>query len=145
MASVRPEGQLLGQLTARLTWRLAQFVEETGLGSVYAAETGFQLSKAGRVRSADLAFVSRERLDLGKKAGAPDLVAEVVSRTSGATTTRVSDWLAGGTRVVLVLDSSAKTLTVHRRSGAETLTPESYLTLPDVVPGWSLRVGDLFD
>lgn len=144
-ASAQPEGRLRGQIAARLTWRLAQFVEEAGLGAVYAAETGFQLARIGPVRAADLAFVSRERLESGRKIGTPDLVVEIASSTAGTTTARVEEWLVAGARVVLVVDPAAKTLSVHRRSGAETLALENVLELPDVVPGWQLRVADLFE
>ena len=36
-----PAGHEHGEIAVRLTWRLAQYVEENGLGAVYAAETGF--------------------------------------------------------------------------------------------------------
>jgi Uma2 family endonuclease len=40
-----PAGFEHGKLTARLSWRIAQHVEELGLGVVCAAETGFLLQR----------------------------------------------------------------------------------------------------
>src|SRR5262245_34558042 len=58
-----PAAQEQGRAAARLTWRLAQYAEESGLGEVYTAGAGFRRSMGPRgVASPDLAFVSRERL-----------------------------------------------------------------------------------
>jgi Uma2 family endonuclease len=129
---VTPAEHQRGRAAARLTWRLAQFAEESGAGEVYTPRTA---------ASPDLAFVSRERLAAGR-AGAPDLVVMFApSRTKDA----VSPWLAGGTRAVLVLDPAARTIEVHEAgSPRRVLGAESMLALPDLLPGWSLRVGDLF-
>lgn len=125
-----------GRAAARLTWRLAQYAEENGLGEVYTTGTGFRLAK-GLARP-DLAFVRRERLG----AGAPDLVVQFAPSRSGDDAT---GWLRGGTRAVLVLDPAAHTVKVYRNgSPLQVLGSESVLELPDLLPGWSLRVGDLF-
>ena len=39
-----PAGSAHGRIAVRITWRLAQHVEENRLGTVYAAETGFKLA-----------------------------------------------------------------------------------------------------
>jgi len=139
-----------GRVAARLTWRLAQHVDESGLGEVYAAETGFLL--AGNVRTPDLAFVSRERLEKagvrgGVRVGAPDLAVEIpsVAVSSPAVKARVHDWLAAGTRAVLVVDAKARTLTVYQGRAGKTYGAGDLLDLSGVVPGWTLRVGDLFE
>jgi Uma2 family endonuclease len=60
-----PAGNVHGRITVRVTWRLAQFVEENQLGNVYAAETGFRLATdPGTVRAPDVAFVSRARVEM---------------------------------------------------------------------------------
>src|ERR687897_2573260 len=78
-------GNVYGRITVRVTWRLAQHVEENRLGIVYASETGFRLSSnPDTVRARDVAFVSRTRVEMvGEVEGfwpeAPDLAVEVVS------------------------------------------------------------------
>jgi Uma2 family endonuclease len=144
--AVSPVEHQRGRAAARLTWRLAQFAEESGAGEVYSGETRF-LSKGPRTtESPDLAFVSREHLAAGQAgagfwAGAPDLVVQFApSRTKGA-----AAWLDSGTRAVLVLDPAARTIEVHEAgSPRRVLGAEGVLALPDLLPGWSLRVGDLF-
>lgn len=126
---------------AKLTWRLAQHVEESGLGAVYAGDTGFLLSKAtGRVQAPALAFVSREHLQASSSwSGAPDLAVEL--RAAAA-----AGWLKAGTRAVLVLDTGAQTVTVYRsRAKVQVFGADDVLALPDVLPGWAMRVGELFE
>jgi Uma2 family endonuclease len=134
------EAQERGRVAARLTWRLARYVEESGLGEVYTAETGFRLpALRGRVQTPDLAFVSREA-----QGGIPDLVVEL--RSTLGTDVTVTRWLQAGTRAVLVVDAAARTVAVHQKgAGSHVLSAEETLDLPEIVPGWSVRVGDLFD
>ena len=60
-----------GRVAVRITWPLAQHVEENGLGAAYAAETGFVLeTDPDTVRAPDAAFVRRERVEeVGETAG----------------------------------------------------------------------------
>lgn len=133
-----PEGQERGRVAARLTWRLAQHVEESGLGTVYTGETGFQLpGSTGRVQAPVLAVVSGER-------SIPDLVVEL--RPAAGLGKTVSSWLAAGTRAVLVLDPAARTVAIHRsRSSVQVLGEADLLEIPDLLPGWGVRVGELFE
>jgi hypothetical protein len=135
-ASAQPQGQVL----ARLTWRMAQHVEENGLGAVYAGNTGFLLSKAtGRLEVPALAFVSREHLKAGSPwSGAPDVAVELHASSA-------REWLAAGTRAVLVVDSGSRTVSLYQPNAAvQVLSAEDILELPQVLSGWSLRVGELF-
>jgi Putative restriction endonuclease len=133
--------QSRGRVMAHLTWRLTQHVEEAGLGAVYAGNSGFLLSKAtGRVQAPALAFVSREHLQAGSAwSGAPDLAVELHA-------TAAAGWLKAGTRAVLVLDSDARTVSVYRSNvKVQTFGADDVLALSDVLPGWALRVGELFE
>ena len=135
------DAQERGRVVARLTWRLARHVEESGLGEVYAAETGFRLPalRGNRVQAPDLAFVSREA-----QSGVPDLVVELRGLTG--TDVTVTRWLQAGTRAVLVVDPEARTVAVHEKGAvSRVLGAGETLDLPAIVPGWSVRVGELFD
>jgi Uma2 family endonuclease len=132
-----PEAQETGRAAARLTWRLTQYAEESGLGEVYTGGTGFRRG----VATADLAFVSREHLRAGR-AAAPDLVVQFAPARNDD---NAADWLSSGTRAVLMLDPATRTAKVYRTgSPLQVLGAESVLEIPDLLPGWSLRVGDLF-
>jgi hypothetical protein len=132
-----------GQVTARLTWRLGQHVEESGLGTLYAAGTALKLPK-GRTQAPALAFFRGERAPgLPLPSGAPDLVVEM--RSAPGHDRVVAEWLKAGTSAVLSVDTETRTVRVHRSlSDVRVLEAFETLELPDVVPGWSVLVDDLF-
>lgn len=125
-----------GAVAARLTWRLAQHVEESGLGTVFAAGTRFHLP--GRVQAPALAFVRA-----GASKDVPDLVVELV--TSPRHDTAVAGWLSAGVKAVLSVDPSAKTVTVLQGQDTRVYGETDSLELPELLPGWSLRVGEIFN
>jgi hypothetical protein len=125
-----------GAVAARLTWRLAQHVEEFGLGTVFAAGTRFHLP--GRVQAPALAFVRS-----GASKEIPDLVVEFV--TSPRHEAAIGGWLSAGVKAVLSIDPSAKTVTVLQGQDVRVYGDTDSLELPDILPGWSLRVGEIFN
>jgi len=148
-----PASRRHGVLAMRAGWRLAQYVEAQGLGEVYAAETGFQLSwDPDTVLAPDVAFASRQRLEEvgeveGYWPGAPDLAVEVISPNDRYTEVeeKVLKWLDAGTRVVVVLNPRHRTVTVYRsRTDITILTEEDTLDGQDVVPGWTVPIKELF-
>ena len=74
-----PAGNVHGRVAMGFAWRLARYVDENRLGTVYAAETGFWPE-------------------------APDLAVEVVSPDDSyaAVEEKVFDWLDAGTKMVVV-------------------------------------------
>jgi Uma2 family endonuclease len=117
-----PAGEEHGGVAMRIGWRLGQYVEENGLGKVYAAETGFLLeTDPDTVRAPDVAFVRLERLRefgsvTGFLPGAPELAVEVVS--PGDTHSEVEEksigWLRAGCLLVLTLNPRNRTVTAYR-------------------------------
>src|ERR687886_785714 len=85
LRQMTPAGNAHGRVAMSFAWRLAQYVQENQLGTVYAAETGFRLATdPDTVRAPDVAFVSRARVETvgeveGFWPGAPDLAVEVIS------------------------------------------------------------------
>lgn len=146
-----PAGGRHGHVTARLSKRLMDVVEARGQGTVFAAETGFQLSTdPDTVRAADIAFVTRERLpdpDVpGYPALAPDLVVEVASPGDrpGEILAKVSDWLNAGARLVWVVDPVRRQARVYRSDGSESVVAEAdVLDGEDVVEGFSCPLGEI--
>lgn len=122
-------------------------------GIVFTGELGFRLSSdPDTVRAPDVAFVSTDRVPgtgapRGYWPGAPDLAIEVVSPNDRRSEVegKALDWLASGTRAVVVLDPPLRTATVYRaRDDIRVLTADERLDLSDVVPGWSAGVGEFF-
>ena len=135
------EDHLRGEVTARLTWRLAQHIEESGLGTLYAGGTAFQLPGKTRSETPALAFVSRE--SRGART-TPDLVVEFLS--APGSDLAITDWLQAGTKAVLAIDPGTRTLILYRNgTDARVLGENDNLEIPDLLPGWAFRVGDLFE
>jgi Uma2 family endonuclease len=124
------------------------------LGVVLVCDSGFILArKPDTVRGPDVAFVSRERFEASGDTvkaftGAPDLAVEVLSpsNTLASMHAKVADYLAAGTRLVWVVDPEAKSVSIY----ASLLTPhvlaeDEILDGGEVVPGFSVRVGELFE
>jgi Uma2 family endonuclease len=148
-----PAGNLHGRQTMRLSWRLAQYVEANDLGVVYAAETGFKLSNnPDTVRGADIAFVSKKRLEgineiAGYFPGAPDLAVEVISPGDTYTEVeeKVAEYLESGTQLVWIVNPRRKTITVYRAMNDITiLADKDILDGGEVVRGFNCKVSDIF-
>lgn len=116
---------------------------------------GFQCfrEKPNTVRRASVSYIERHRIsveDTKKEQHcriAPDLVAEVLIRGDlpGGIHNRVTDWLAVGVRVVWVINPESRTFIIHHRDGPMIPLSESdCLTCEELLPGFSCRVGDLF-
>ena len=133
---------------------LRPFVRERDLGLVLTDGTGCVLRRSpDRVIVPDVFFISWERLP-GARAPEgycpvpPDLAVEVVSPNDRAADVRdkVREYLEAGTRMVLVLWPGSRSATLHR-PGADPreLGPGDELDCGDVLPGFRVRVADLFD
>jgi len=153
LIEMSPAGPRHGRIAMRLGSLLEQFTRQTGLGVVYAAETGFKLSEnPDTVRAADAAFVAQTRIPAagepeGYWAIAPDLVVEVVSPSDAAATiqTKVTDWLAAGCRLVWVVYPDTQTVTEYRSlTEVRVLTRQDKLSGGDVLPGFTCLIGELF-
>jgi len=146
-----PPGAKHGWVAINLTGPILNHVKANSLGAVYAAETGFQISRdPDTVRAPDLAFVRADRPgppDRGYYPGAPDLAVEVLSPDDrpGYVRDKVAEWLEAGVRAVWVVDPRARTVVVHE-SNVEPRVLGDGDTLPggDVLPGFALAVAEIF-
>jgi Uma2 family endonuclease len=150
---MNPAGSVHGRVTMSVAWRLARYVEENQLGTVYASETGFRLaSDPDTVRAPDVAFVSRARVEMvGEVEGfwpePPDLAVEVVSPgdSYAEVEEKVFAWLGAGTKMVVVVNPRQRSATVYKSPTDITALAEAdVLHGGDVVPGFELAVGEIF-
>jgi Uma2 family endonuclease len=147
-----PAGAEHGRIVVRVTVPLGRFVQEHALGTVFGAETGFQIARdPDTVRAPDVAFVRTERIgdDLGPGffQGPPDLAVEVLSPDdrAGEVLAKVQDWLDSGCRCVWVADPRARSVSVCRnRSQIVVLREPDALEGGDLLPGFSLPVAEIF-
>lgn len=153
LRTMAPAGGGHGAVAMRLGSRLCVHVERERLGVVLAAETGFFIQRnPDTVRAPDVAFIAQDRIPAGGVPVkfipfAPDLAVEVVSPgdTLVEVEEKVQDWLDAGTKLVWVVNSKRRTVTIHRASAdLRVLRENDSLNGEDVVPGFSMRVGELF-
>ncbi|MEN3001566.1 MAG: Uma2 family endonuclease [Armatimonadota bacterium] len=144
-----------GQIAMRLGARIDRHAEQQKLGVAFAAETGFVVPRGEEhdVLAPDVAFIRKERLPEGEFPPGfchiiPDLVVEVVSPNDPYSELRqkVADWLAGGVPLVWVVDPERRVIEVWRAEGlVQTLREGDVLTGDPVLPGFQLKVSELFE
>lgn len=151
------EKPLLGVQAAmantNLLFSLAAFVEKHDRGIVVPGVGHILQRDPDTVRHVGISFVSRERVPAREPTdwfweGAPTLAVEAVSfyGTASDLHMRVRDYLRAGTRLLWILWSDTRSVSIHRPdSTSSELAPESTLDGGDVLPGFSVSVGDLFD
>ena len=141
------------RLQLRLGMRLAQFIEERGLGELFFAPCDVVLSNTDVVQP-DLLFVSRERQYLlsggDNVRGAPDLVVEILSpgtaeRDRGYKRTL---YARHGVKEYWLVDPAAETVWIHTlRNGSPGLAHTSgrEQTLPSpLLAGFELDLDAIF-
>lgn len=153
LIQMAPTGYEHGVRTVELTTALHVHIKANKLGVVCAAETGFLLAQdPDTVRAPDIGFVNRERVEKAGVVksfwiGPPDLAVEVVSPgdTVKEVEEKVSEWLEAGTRMVWVVSPKFHTITVYRSlTDITLLTDKDTLDGDDVVPGFQIKVADIF-
>ncbi|MCY4466154.1 MAG: Uma2 family endonuclease [Chloroflexi bacterium] len=137
-----------------LAARLVTFVYGNSLGRVYAGDGGFVLERAssGRdsVRGVDIAFVnSANAPDPNVPSvieGAPDLAIEIISPSNTAADMQLKlfQLFGAGAKLVWVVYPKTRTVQVHTSAGIRQLRENDILTGGDVLPGFSVKVADIF-
>lgn len=139
-------------LTMKLFALILAYAEKNRLG-LALAEPGFLLAdEPPTVRGPDVAFIARENLPPGGFPRAfwtvpPDLAVEVVSpsNTRAEIREKVLEYLSAGTRLVWVVEPRTRSVAAYRsRTDVRVLTGSDTLGGHDVLPGFRLRVSDLF-
>ncbi len=137
---------------AKLGWRLAQFVEERGLGQVFSAPYDVVLSETDVVQP-DLLFVSNERVYIitpDNVRGAPDLVVEILSPSTAERdrTFKRALYARYGVSEYWLVDPDARTVTVLRLDDGAFAEVAYYgagqtLTSPTMA-GFTVNLDDIF-
>ena len=147
-----PAGPGHGKVAARFAKILMMHVDRLRLGDVYGADTGFLLARGpDTVMAPDVAFVAAARVHLAPETGyfpgPPDLAVEVRSPgdAPAEVAAKAQKWLAHGCALVVAVDPASRTAVVWRRLAAtRTLCEQDTLDCGDIVPGFTLRLSELF-
>jgi len=130
-----------GEVATAIAANLFGHVKEHHLGKVCIG-VGFQIeSDPDTVLGADVAFIRSCRVVKTPKffQGPPDLVIELISDRPDKT----ADWLRSGARSVIVVDPPRRGVRIHRPG--ETIDVTDTITVDDIVPGWQLRISEIFE
>jgi len=130
------------------------FVAEHGLGRVLNNDSGVITERdPDTVRGADVAYYSygrlpKERSLRGYGPEIPELVFEVLSPSDRWSNllVKVGEYLNAGVLAVALLDPETREAHVYRSEARPvTLGADDPLTFPDILPGFQVAVGRLFD
>lgn len=148
-----PAGHVHGKIAMEIGRFLSNYVVENRLGVVYAAETGFIISRnPDTVRAPDAMFVSTERLSEISETDsflsiAPDLAVEVISPSDPWTEVeeKLDEYFRAGVKLIWVLEPKTKRAYVYRSPTAVRILSESEtLSGEEIVPSFEISVSKLF-
>jgi Uma2 family endonuclease len=154
LVEVSPASFQHGLIATMLAGRLGDFARQQNLGFAMGDNVGYVLRRnPDHVRAPDVSFIAREQAPRGDDVGrfvqgAPTLAVEIVSPNDRASEVRnkVQDYLDAGTQQVWVLWPTSRSASVYRPdSDTRELGPDATLDGGDILPGFSVRVSDLFE
>jgi len=143
-----------GEICNKVGRILGNWVEQFDLGRVLSNDTGVITERGpDTVRGADIAFYGFVRVPKGPLPDRyldvpPDLIVEVLSPGDRwpRVLAKVAEYLDAGTPVVLLLDDQRRVAHLYRADGATLLLAATdELSIPDLLPGFTVQVGRFFD
>lgn len=147
-----PPGGRHSEIAGALVALLGLWVKQ-GASGYAGARAGYVLSHdPDTVRGPDVSYVRVDRILPGGVPDAfwpipPDLAVEIVSPSETANEVRekVRDFLAADTPLVWVVYPRTKEVVVHTADDlARTYSEDDMIEYPDVLPGFSCKVAELF-
>jgi Uma2 family endonuclease len=150
---MNPIGRSHAYVAANLSMALNQFVRQHKLGEVLVGEIGIFIQRGpDRIRAADIAFESTERLAQTTESGylktAPELVVEIISPSDRWQDVRdkLEDYFAIGVHRVWIVEPDKRAVLVYRSSTEmHKLSEGDTLIGEGVLDGFSLPVAELFE
>ena len=147
-------GKIHARLAIRIGGEFDRHVRRHRLGQVGGSDGGVLIERnPDTVREPDVYFVSAERLPLNDESDGylevmPELVVEIASPSDSeqAINEKTTMWLEHGVSMVLEIRPASRAVMVHRHGvPAVTLTGDDVLDCGDVLPGFALPLGEIFD
>ena len=150
---MNPIGRSHAYVAANLSMMLNQFVRQHKLGQVLVGEIGIFIQRGpDRIRAADIAFVSTERLAQTTESGylktAPELVVEIISPSDRWQDVRakLEDYFTIGVHRVWIVEPDSRAVLVYRSSTEMRKLSESDTVIGEgALDGFSLLVAELFE
>jgi len=150
---MNPIGRSHAYVAANLSMMLNQFVRQHKLGQVLVGEIGIFIQRGpDRIRAADIAFVSTERLAQTTESGylktAPELAVEIISPSDRWQDVRakLEDYFTIGVHRVWIVEPDSRAVLVYRSSTEMRKLSESDTVIGEgALDGFSLLVAELFE
>lgn len=148
-----PTGDEHGSVEVSLASAILNHVKITKSGKVRSGEVGIYLKRnPDSVRAADILYISNERY-VKNTTGSylnviPDLTVEVMSPSDAwpDVQEKLEEYFEAGVRLCWVVHPRSKKIYVYRSvTDVRILTERDDLTGDDVLPGFSIKVADLFE
>ncbi len=150
IVEMAPPGGVHGETAGEIYAWLRTYIKQHQMGRL-TIETGYILSPDPyTILAPDVAFVTRDRAPepLPEKyvPFAPDLAIEVVSPgdTAAEIQDKIGEYLRAGVHMVWVVYPRSKTVNVYTPTTAQRLSENDTLDGGDVLPGFAIKVGDIF-
>jgi len=140
-----------GRTAGRVVRHLDAYLLSNPIGEILIAEAGFRAGPKESLYCPDASYVSNERIaamELDEFVPfAPDIAIEVRSpdNTMRKLEIKARHYLAHGAKRVWVFRPKDRTVRVYRPDApVQTLHADDMLTAEDMLPGFAVRVGELF-
>jgi len=149
-----PPARKHGYTCIEIAYHLRRFLEERDLGRVFGNDSAIITQRnPDTVRGADVAYYSYERLPKERSLDGygpeiPELVFEVLSPSDRWSNVleKVAEYLNAGVLAVALLDPESLEAHVYRNETSPVvLGADDALTFPDILPGFRVIVGRLFE
>ena len=148
-----PPGLRHGEVQTNIAFAIKTFLKAHRIGRVVTESGAITERDPDTVRGPDVSFYSAERLPFGVEVVAyhdlpPDLCVEVRSPSDTKTELRAKaqEYLAGGVKLVWIVDPSDRTVTVFTEPTKSTvLNADATLTAESLLPGFSCKVDEFFE
>jgi len=143
-----------GQVIFNLAFLLKTYLKKHDIGRAWGAESGLITTRGpDSVRGMDAAFCSyarwpKEEKQKGYAHIAPELVFEVLSPDDRwpRVLKKITEYLDAGVIVVCTVDPELRTVQIHTDGASSVvLRSDDVLELPEILPGFSCRVSELFE
>ena len=144
-----PPGDVHGAATMNLTLLLGIYIRANDLG-VIVPEIGFKLeTNPDTVLAPDIGFIANDRVGSrvpGYRLSPPDLAVEVTSPsdTKPEVDRKTALWLELGAKSVWNVNPKKRTVEVSRADGHKQLFHETDELVDDTVPGFRVKVSEIF-
>ena len=137
----------------RIGYLLTQFVEEHRIGRIVVGDAGVVTQHdPDTVRGPDVAFYSYQRIPSGPLPDgywpvSPELVVEIRSKTDRwkDILQKVAEYLSANVLTVAVIDPERQQVHLYSDNETTVLDATDLLTFQDVLPGFEIVVGRLFE